>query len=148
MYRVWSLVLRLTLSALPYFLRLFPGPYRAGIPGRLVPVGSDCVSRRGAVSRGSAHPRSEKRVGVRSGVGPSLSIEEAVQRRAGDRSERSGRRGWARVGSGRRSSSAMPSGRRLDCPSGPLFRCLGRPMSCLLLATLSVGPSLCRKASP
>ena len=26
------------LGALPYFLRLFPGPYRADVPGRLVPV--------------------------------------------------------------------------------------------------------------
>ena len=56
------------LGALLYFFRLFPGPYRAGVPGRLVPVGSDCASRRGAVSRGSAHSRSKKRVGVGSGV--------------------------------------------------------------------------------
>ena len=33
------------LSALPYFLRPFPGPHRAGVPGRLVPVGFDCASR-------------------------------------------------------------------------------------------------------
>ena len=32
------------LGALPYFLRLFSSPYRAGVPGRLVPVGSDCAS--------------------------------------------------------------------------------------------------------
>ena len=69
------------------------GPHQAGVPGRLVLVGSDCVSWRGAVSRGSAHPQSEKRVGVRSGVGPSLLVREAIWRRAGDRSERSGRRG-------------------------------------------------------
>ena len=56
------------LSALPYFLHPFPGPYRAGVPSRLVPVGSDCVSRRRVVSRGSVHPRSETRVGVGSGV--------------------------------------------------------------------------------
>ena len=31
------------LGALLYFFRLFPGPYRAGVPGRLVPVGSDCA---------------------------------------------------------------------------------------------------------
>ena len=29
------------LSSLSYFLYLFPGPYRASVPGRLVPVGSD-----------------------------------------------------------------------------------------------------------
>ena len=50
------------LSALPYFLCLFPGPYRAGIPGRLVPVDSDCASQRRAVSRGSVYPWSEMRV--------------------------------------------------------------------------------------
>ena len=52
------------LSALPYFLRLFPGPYRAGVPGRLVPVGSECACWRKAVSRGLVHPQSEMRVGV------------------------------------------------------------------------------------
>ena len=56
------------LGALLYFLRPFPGPYRAGVPGRLVPVGSVCASRRGAASRGSVHSRLEKRVRVRSGV--------------------------------------------------------------------------------
>ena len=65
-YRVWSPVLRFDLYALPYFPRSFPGPYRAGVPGRLVPVGSECASRRGAVSRGLAHPQSETRVRVRS----------------------------------------------------------------------------------
>ena len=55
-YMVRSPVLWFDLCALPYFLRLFPGPYRAGVPGRLVPVSSDCASQRGAVSRGSAHP--------------------------------------------------------------------------------------------
>ena len=44
------------LSALPYFLHPFPSPYRAGVPGRLVLVGSDCARWRRAISRGSAHP--------------------------------------------------------------------------------------------
>ena len=44
------------LSALSYFLRLFPNPYRAGVPGQLVLVGSDCASWRRAVSMGLAHP--------------------------------------------------------------------------------------------
>ena len=43
-YRVWSPILRFDLCALPYFLRPFLGPYRAGVPGLLVPVGSDCAS--------------------------------------------------------------------------------------------------------
>ena len=48
------------LSALPYFLCLFLCPYRAGVPGRLVPVSFDCASRRGAVGRGLGYSRSEK----------------------------------------------------------------------------------------
>ena len=87
------------LSALSYFLYQFLGSYRAGVPGRLVPVGSDCASWRGVVSMGSAHPRSEKRVGVRSGVWPGLPVGEAIQR-------------WARVRSERCSSLVRPSGRR------------------------------------
>ena len=76
------------LSALPYFLRPFPGPYRAGVPDRLVPVGSYCTSQRRAVSRGSVHPRSETRVGVGSGVWPGLPVGEAVRRWTGVGSER------------------------------------------------------------
>ena len=53
------------LSALPYLLCPFPGPHRAGVPGRLVLVGSDCASRRRVVSRGLVRPRSETWVGVR-----------------------------------------------------------------------------------
>ena len=116
-YRVRLLVSWFDLCALSYFLPLFPGPYRAGVSGRLVPVGSDCASWRRAVSRGSAHPRLGTWVGVGSGVWPELSVEEAIRRRAGVGREafRSERR--ARVRSGRRSFSARPSGRRLDCPS-------------------------------
>ena len=80
-------------NTLPYFLRPFPSPYRAGVPGRFVPVGSDCAGQRGAVSKGLVHPWSETRVGVGSGVWPGLPVGEAVRRRAGDRSERSDRRG-------------------------------------------------------
>ena len=104
------------LSAMPYFLRPFPGPYRAGVPGRLVPVGSDCASWRRAVSRGSAHPRSEKRVGVGSGV---------LTRPSGWRGHLEVFRSWKRalwserragVGSWHRSSSARPSGQRFESP--------------------------------
>ena len=117
-YRVRSPVLRFDLCALPYFLRPFPGSYRAGVPGRLVPVGSDCASRRGAVSRGSVFFRSEKRVGVRSDIlarpfGRRGRPEVGWRPKRALRSERQ-----ARVGSGRLSSSARPSGRRLDRPSG------------------------------
>ena len=87
------------LSALPYLLHPFPSPHRVGVPGRLVPVGSDCASRRRAISRGSAHPRSETRVGVESGVRPGLPVGEAIRR-------------WARVESERCSSLVRPFGRR------------------------------------
>ena len=120
------------MCALPYFLCLFPGPYRAGVPGRLVLVGSDCTSRRGAVSRGSAHSRSETRVKVGSGVlarlfGRRGRPEAGWRPKRVLRSER-----WAEVGSRCCSSSARPSGRRLDRPSGLSFRYSGRPMSCAL----------------
>ena len=120
------------LSVLLYLLCPFPGPYRAGVPSRLVPVGSDYASPRGAISRGSAHFRSEKRVGVGSGV---------LARPFGRRGRPEVGRCWKRalfllceafrserragVRSGRRSSSARPSGRRLDCPSGLSFKYLG-----------------------
>ena len=87
------------LSALPYLLRLFPGPYRMGVPGWLVLVGSDCASQRGVASRGSAHPLSEKRVRVGSGVCPGFPVREAIWR-------------WARVRKERCSSLARPSHRR------------------------------------
>ena len=67
------------LSALPYLLRPFPGPHRAGVPGRLVLVSFDYASRRRAVSRSSVHPRSETWVGVRSGVWPGLLVRETGQ---------------------------------------------------------------------
>ena len=54
------------LNALPYFLRPFPGPHRAGVPGRLVLVGSDCVSRRRVVSKVFAYPGKRRGVGVKS----------------------------------------------------------------------------------
>ena len=121
------------LSALPYFLRSFTSPHRAGVPSRLFPVGSDCASRRRAVSRGSAHPRSETRVGVGSGVWPGLPVGEAVLE-AGWRPKRalqSERR--AGVKSGLHSSLARHSGWRSDRPSGLSFRYLGRPMSCMFV---------------
>jgi len=52
------------LSALPYLLRPFPGPHRADIPGRLFPLGSNCASRRRAVSRSSVRPQLETQFGV------------------------------------------------------------------------------------
>jgi len=81
------------LCALPYFLRSFPGPYRAGVPGRLVLVGYDRASRRRAVSRGLRIPG--RRRGLESGVvlWPGVPVGEAVRRRAGARSECSGRSG-------------------------------------------------------
>ena len=108
------------LSVLFYLLCLFPSPYRVGVPGRLVSVGSDCASRRRVVSRGSVHPRSETRVGIKSGVWPGLSVGEAGQSRKEalfllGQAFRSERR--VGVGSERRSSLARPSGRRLDRPS-------------------------------
>ena len=74
------------LSALPYLFHPFPGPYRAGVPGRLVPVGSNCASLRRAVNRGSVQPWLETQVGVGSGIWLGFPVKEAIRR-------------WARVGS-------------------------------------------------
>ena len=43
-HRVRTLVLRFDLCALPCFLRSFLDPYRAGVPSRLVLIGSECAS--------------------------------------------------------------------------------------------------------
>ena len=59
-----ALGITVDLSVLLYLLCPLPGPHRTGVPGLLVPVGSDCASRRRAVSRGSTHPRSERRARV------------------------------------------------------------------------------------
>ena len=106
------------LSALPYFLRPFPGPYRAGVLDRLVPVGSVCASRRGAVNRGSAHSRSEKWVGVGSGVLARPLVGEAVWRRAGVGSERCS--SFGRRGGPESEAGAIPP--RLGLPVGDLDR--------------------------
>ena len=115
------------LSVLFYLLCPFPGPHRAGVPGRLVPVGSNCASRRRAVSKDPVYPRSETRVGVRSVVWPGFPVEEAGRSRKralffgqAFRSER-----WAGVRSERCSSTARPSGRRggpkLEASAIPLW---------------------------
>ena len=79
--RVWSLVSWFDLSALPCFLRSFPGPFWAGVPGRLVPVGSGCASRRRAVSRVFAYPGQRHGVRVGGSALPGLSVGETVRRR-------------------------------------------------------------------
>ena len=140
--RVLSLVLLFDLCALPYFLRPFPGPYPAGVPGRSVLVGSDRASQRRVVSRGLAHPRSETQVGDESRVWLGLPVGEAVQRWARDQSERSGRRGGLE-------SEAVAVPPRPGLPVGDqiaLLACrLGTwagPRVCMLFATLSAGLSL------
>ena len=72
----------LTCESCLAFLRMFPGLYRAGIPGRLISVGSDRASRRRTVSRGWAYSRSES-AGSESEVvfGLGLPIGEAIRRR-------------------------------------------------------------------
>ena len=115
---------------------MYPCPDRAGVPGRLIPVGSDRASRRRAVSRGWAYPRSES-VGSESEVvfGPGLPIGEAVRRRL--ESEVSALVG--EVGQSSRRAGAVPPW--LDLLVGDwttllacCFRLLGRPMSYVLSA--------------
>ena len=64
------------------FLHMFSGSYRAGVPGRMAPVGSECAGRRRAVSRVPTSP-GRRDVGSESEVGleVGLPIKEAVWRR-------------------------------------------------------------------
>jgi len=117
------------LSALPCFLRLFHSPYRVGVSGRLVTVGSDLRQSERSCKQGF-------------GASP---VGEAGRSRKWCLARPSGRRGrpeagWrpkgalrserrARVGSGHRSSSARPFGRGSDRSSDLSFRYLGRPKS-------------------
>ena len=122
------------LGALLYFFRPFPSPYRAGVSGRLVPVGSDCASRRRAVSRGSVHPQSERRVEVGSGVVPLWPGHPVGE--AG----RSRKRAPFLLGQAFRSKTGSPF--------WPVVRYLDRPRSCASFATSSAGPSFCWEAGP
>ena len=71
----------LTREPCPAFLHTSPGSYRAGVPGRMAPVGSECAGRRRAVSRvptspGQRDTGSKSEVGLRVG----LPIGEAIRR--------------------------------------------------------------------
>ena len=73
-YRVWSWYRGLT-CALPS--PFAPGPFRAGVPGRMAPVGPGRASRRRAVRRLPTGPRSESRGRSRKQrFGPGLPIGE------------------------------------------------------------------------
>jgi len=124
----------LTCESCLAFLRMFPGLYRAGIPGRLISVGSDHASQRRTMSKGWAYPRSES-VESESEVvfGPGLPIGEAVRRRL--ESEVSTPVG--EVGRSSRRVGAVPL--RPNLPVGDwtallahYFRLLGRSTSCVL----------------
>ena len=130
MYRVQSLVSWFDLCGLLCFLCSFPGPFRAGCPGRLVPVGSGCASQRRAVSRVLAYPG--RRLGLESKVafGPGFPIGEAVRRRLG--SEAGASVGEMGQSSGRAGAVSL----RLDVPAGDwaalsacCFRLLGRTLA-------------------
>ena len=71
-----------------------PGPFRAGVPGRMAPVGPGRASRRRAASRLPTGPRSESRGRSRKQrFGPGLSNRRDCPEAAGAQSECSGRRG-------------------------------------------------------
>ena len=88
----------------------------------MAPVSSGHASRRRAVSRVSVNPCWRRGVGVGSSAWARPSDWRGRPVVAGVRSERSGRRGGPKQStSGRCSSSARPSGRRLGRPSGLLY---------------------------
>ena len=98
------------LSVLSYFLCHFSGPYRAGVPGRLVLAGSDCASRRRAVSKVFVYPSRRHGVGVRSSALARPSSRRGHPEAVGDQSERSGQRGGPESENGRCSSLVRPFG--------------------------------------
>ena len=63
------------------FLRTPSGSFRAGVPGRMAPVSSECADQRRVVSMVPTCP-SRRDVGSESevGLGAGLPIEEAVRR--------------------------------------------------------------------
>ena len=75
------------------FLRSSPGSFRAGVPGRMAPIGSGRASRRRAVSRVSANPGRRCGVGVGSSVWAKPSDWRGHLEATVIRSECSGRRG-------------------------------------------------------
>ena len=96
--------------ALPFSFA--PGSFRAGVPGRMAPVGSGHASRRRAVSRVPANPGRRRGVGVGSSAWAWPSDRRGRSEVAGVRSERSGRRGGPKQPMrGRCFFSASPSGR-------------------------------------
>ena len=73
MRRAWQgIVLGITvdLSALPYLLRLLPGPTPSRRPGRSFPVGPDRVGREREASKDPTYPRSKERGRSRTVVPP------------------------------------------------------------------------------
>ena len=61
--RAWQgmvLGIAIDLSALPYLLRLLPGPTPSRRPSRLFPVGPDRVGRERETSKGPTYPWSEE----------------------------------------------------------------------------------------
>ena len=122
------------MSTLPFFLYPFPSPFRAGVPGQLVPVSSGCSSRRRAVSRVFAYLGRRRGVRVGGSALPGLSVGETARRRL--ETEVSAPVG--EVGRSRQAGAVPP---RPVLPVGDwttllpcCFRLLGRPMSCALSA--------------
>ena len=94
------------------FLRTSPGSYRAGIPGQMALVGTECAGRRRAVSRVPVIPGRRRGVEVISSVLGQAFQSERPSGGGWSRSERSGRRGGPKQPTrGRCSSSARPFGR-------------------------------------
>ena len=64
------------------FLRTSSGPYRAGVPSRMAPVGSECTDWRRVVSKVPTSPgRRDAGSESKVGLGAGLPIGEAVRRR-------------------------------------------------------------------
>ena len=85
------------LSALPYLLRLLPGPTPSRRPGRSFPVGPDCVDQEREASKGPAYPRSEERGRSRTVVPSQPGLRVGAPTRSPGRRCQSGTGSWSRA---------------------------------------------------
>ena len=73
MHRAWQgtvFSIAVNLSALPYLLRMLPGPTPSRRPDQSFPVGPDRVGREREASKGLAYPRSEEQGRSQTAVPP------------------------------------------------------------------------------
>ena len=90
------LVIVVDLNALPYLLRLLPGPTLSRRPGQSFLVGLDRVGQEREASKGPAYPRSEEQGQSRTVVPPRPGLSVEAPTRSPSQRCRSGTGSWSR----------------------------------------------------